>query len=503
MPTWISFTRGYLKGNGQSLASQTEPEADMLRQSLYDALDQYIYNELPYRLIYIPKMKIVTRGEARAILWPEIQAIAHEEIKALFQIETIRTQAQSLRQFIRERVKYAALSHRWFDDAEEPTFQNFSLRETRALAGYKKLAKFCEKARKDYGCVLAWADTCCIDKTSSSELDEAIRSMFRWYSNSLVCIAYLEDSSTLADFEDEVWFTRGWTLQELLAPTILKFYGKGWLPISNSPNDKTDASVMSMVSRVTKIPRDDLATYIPGTQRAREKMRWASTRRTTRIEDIAYSLIGIFDVGITVAYGEGARAFYRLMVEIVQNCYEWDIFLFDGAISAYHFTLPESPRAYHDLPSSWTQLNKTQPRGNKWFTLSKRGLHLRLLLVDIDPIPHTISGNWVASIAVNSTPSHPDTFDHALARITVAAVRVTELGPDVYHYAIGIVDFERSAHEGEGQLLRGRDYFCFLTRRRAGYESWEAVETVDPTIVRCRQDLHNQQISTVIATERW
>ncbi|KAH7890838.1 heterokaryon incompatibility protein-domain-containing protein [Phlebopus sp. FC_14] len=483
--------------------SPAQPEQVAFRRLLRDTFDQYVFNEIPERLIYIPKMKMIARWQTRILLWPHMEAFTERDLFAVMNkhSETMRTREQGLRQLIKERSKYAMLSHRWFDDGDEPTFQNFSFRKTRSLSGYKKLVRFCKKARNDYGCDLAWADTCCIDKTSSSELDEAIRSMFRWYSNSYVCIAYLGDSSTASDFEDEVWFMRGWTLQELLAPTLLKFYGKGWLPISNSFNDKQDASVISVISRVTTIPEDDLVAYIPGPQRVREKMMWAARRRTTRVEDIAYSLIGVFDLGMAIAYGEGDRAFYRLMVEIVESCHEWDIFLFEGEVSPFHFALPQAPQSYHELPSSWTQWNKTHPRGNKWFTLTKRGMQFRLLVIDIDPVPHTTDEKIVYSIAVNATIKHPDIFDHALALV---GLKVSELDPDTFRYAIGIVDFERGAHEGEGQLLWDRDYFCFLVRRRAGYELWEVVETVGPTVVHCKQDLLGQPIASVVATDvRW
>ncbi|KAH7890839.1 heterokaryon incompatibility protein-domain-containing protein [Phlebopus sp. FC_14] len=235
-----------------------------------------------------------------------------------------------IKRLVKKRIKYAILSHRWFEDAEEPSLHKFSSKATKNLAGYKKLVIFCEKAQKEYGCSLAWVDTCCIDRSSSSELDEAIRSMFRWYQNAHICIAYLAESTSLASFDSEVWFTRGWTLQELLAPTRMKFYGKGWLPISASENDKDDAAVLDALTRVTTISEYRLRSFAPGPQGAREKLMWASTRRTTRIEDTAYSLLGVFNISMSIAYGEGARAFYRLMVEIIQVCYEWDLFVFSG-----------------------------------------------------------------------------------------------------------------------------------------------------------------------------
>ncbi|EGO05159.1 hypothetical protein SERLA73DRAFT_14460, partial [Serpula lacrymans var. lacrymans S7.3] len=198
--------------------------------------------------------------------------------------------------------------------------------------GYSKLFKFCEKAQ-EYCCQLAWSDTCCIDKTSSAELEEAIRSMFRWYRNSRICIAYLAESQTLEELNSEVWFRRGWTLQELLAPRRMKFYGKGWVPFGTFHNDKEDKEILHTLAEVTKIPRKELTFFLPGTRAIREKMLWASTRETTRIEDTAYSLLGIFEITMSIAYGEGAWAFHRLMETIIQRCDEWTILAWAGPSS--------------------------------------------------------------------------------------------------------------------------------------------------------------------------
>ncbi|KAH7923420.1 HET-domain-containing protein, partial [Leucogyrophana mollusca] len=224
-----------------------------------------------------------------------------------------------------ENVKYAIFSHRWLN-AGEPTFQEMSKGERQEGPGYAKLKAFCEKA-KEFGCDFVWSDTCCIDKTSSTELDEAIRSMFKWYRNSHICIAYLAESRVIADFVNEEWFRRGWTLQEVLAPWRMKFYGKGWIPFSDDKNDKGDESaVLDAISKVTKIPRFDLTNFCAGKDMVRERMSWATNRRTTRIEDVAYSLVGIFDVSLTVAYGEGKKAFYRLLKAIVEESNAIDIF---------------------------------------------------------------------------------------------------------------------------------------------------------------------------------
>ena len=129
-----------------------------------------------------------------------------------------------LKQFIEGSIPpYAILSHRWFD--EEPTFKEvLKERLDPSKKGHKKLVRACETATR-YEVNYLWTDTCCIDKRSSAELSEAINSMYAWYENAKVCIAYLADvSSELGldeSFQKSVWFTRSWTLQELLAPRFV------------------------------------------------------------------------------------------------------------------------------------------------------------------------------------------------------------------------------------------------------------------------------------------
>ena len=133
---------------------------------------------------------------------------------------------------------------------------------------------FCEKT-VEYDCVFAWVDTCCINKSNSSELDEAIRSMFRWYRNSHMCIAYLAHSSSIDDLSEDPWFTRGWTLQELLAPTSMKFFGMGWIPLSDNKDDKWEhaghtSTILGPISTITNIPRDQVRWYQPGLEGSRD-----------------------------------------------------------------------------------------------------------------------------------------------------------------------------------------------------------------------------------------
>ena len=154
-----------------------------------------------------------------------------------------------------------------------------------------------------------WIDTCCIDKASSAELSEAINSTYRWYHESGVCYAYLADVPPNAvdnEFAKSRWFTRGWTLQELIAPLTVIFLNKEWQKIG------IKSSRQRIISEVTGIPANILLGGDLERASIAQKISWASKREITRIEDIAYCLMGIFSINMPMLYGEGERVFIRL-----------------------------------------------------------------------------------------------------------------------------------------------------------------------------------------------
>ncbi|KAG2361379.1 hypothetical protein BDR07DRAFT_1229265, partial [Suillus spraguei] len=229
---------------------------------------------------------------------------------------------------------YAVLSHRW--SKQEPLYHDI-LDQAMEIPddqepvlddqpGWKKLQRFCCTANDVHGCEFAWSNMCCINKTSSSELDESIRSMFRWYRNSLVYIAFLSEMADLAALQLQEKGQSG--EQALLAPSRIKFYGSNWESlIPGSMNNRGNKDFVKKISTLTGIHPNDLESFTPGIDRVPEKMLWASKRRTTRIEDMAYSLVGIFDISLMITYGEGNRAFFRLMEEIIKRYDKWDVFL--------------------------------------------------------------------------------------------------------------------------------------------------------------------------------
>ncbi|THV00346.1 HET-domain-containing protein [Dendrothele bispora CBS 962.96] len=218
---------------------------------------------------------------------------------------------------------YAILSHTWGD--EEVTFRDMMLGFTEDLAveastrierkaGFIKILKSCELARRD-GFEYIWNNTCCIDKESSAELSEAINSMYSHYGGSGVCYAYLADVSLSASLWRSRWFTRGWTLQELLTPSNVVFYDKDWLEIGTRTNLADHISFVTLIPTSVLTGGQDLESCSIA-----QRMSWAAERKTTRAEDIAYCLMGIFGVGMPTLYGEGAiRAFLRLQEEIIKS----------------------------------------------------------------------------------------------------------------------------------------------------------------------------------------
>ncbi|KAF9472756.1 hypothetical protein BDN70DRAFT_818194, partial [Pholiota conissans] len=222
--------------------------------------------------------------------------------------------------------RYTILSHTWLREAPgEITYsdwhnQNFD----ESSPGYQKVVNFCKLAWLKHGITLGWMDTICINKESSSELDESIRSMYKWYHGSDVCIAYLGESQFISDIHRDTWFTRGWTLQELVAPAVIKFCNRDWDyfspdTIETDTYSYSDASIVAQIinqiSKATSITENELSGFHQLS--LSRQMQLAATREVTREEDTAYSLMGIFDVSIATAYGEGGeRAFSRLLEAI-------------------------------------------------------------------------------------------------------------------------------------------------------------------------------------------
>ncbi|KAK7462446.1 hypothetical protein VKT23_008045 [Stygiomarasmius scandens] len=238
----------------------------------------------------------------------------------------LNTKTFRVESFYADTPKYAILSHTW--DKEEVNFQDMqNLWLAKRKTGWRKIKKACAHALK-YDFEWIWIDSCCINKESSAELSEALNSMYQYYEEAEVCYAYLSDASSKEDprdinsvFKRCRWFKRGWTLQELLAPAYVVFFDRDWVEIG------TRWSLRDVISAITSIPTHvfedgDLTRYSIA-----QRMSWAALRRTTRPEDQAYCLMGIFGVSMPPIYGEGgAKAFMRLQQEIIKISDDRSIF---------------------------------------------------------------------------------------------------------------------------------------------------------------------------------
>jgi hypothetical protein len=216
---------------------------------------------------------------------------------------------------------YAILSHTWGDDRDEVGFDDLKHGPCESKAGYAKI-QFCgEQAKKDK-LEYFWVDTCCINKANYTELCEAITSMFRWYRDAVKCYVYLSDVTVRDEdnnhprqtwklaFRKSRWFTRGWTLQELIAPASVEFLSREGEPLGSKN------TLERQIHEITGLPISALRGAPLAQFSVDERMRWAGKRNTKRKEDMAYCLLGVFDVFMPLIYGEGDNAFIRLKEEI-------------------------------------------------------------------------------------------------------------------------------------------------------------------------------------------
>lgn len=305
----------------------------------------------------------------------------------------------SFEEFHGEHVpKYAILSHTWGKD--EVTFQEWEKNKAAAekKAGYAKIEATCRLAL-ERGVDYAWVDTNCIDKSSSAELSEAINSMWVWYGRAVVCFAFLEDVVVEVEgkeeekercgtgFKDEAelreslrksrWFTRGWTLQELLAPSAVIFYSRDWVKLGDKSSTLTQ-----LISDITGIDTSYLLGYSPiSAASIALRMFWLSRRKTTRVEDMAYCMLGMFDINMPLLYGEGTKAFIRLQEEIIKVSVDHTIFCWtwtDTVSPAWTNLIAPSPDTFQYsrdfMPAS--TLGQASP-----YSMTNAGLSIRLPII--------------------------------------------------------------------------------------------------------------------------
>lgn len=260
-----------------------------------------------------------------------------------------------LEYFLGDKVPpYTILSHRWSSAGDEVHFQDWmreqslqkdawesakidqSDQHTRPFCyqpserikrkrGWRKVELCCTQTRRERlvngePVEYSWIDTCCIDKNSSAELSEAINSMFQWYRRAHVCYVFLEDVPEFGDMEHSEWWSRGWTLQELLAPKRVTFYDHFWTQVGTRERDR------QKIAEITSIDIEALDALPLDAYSVANKMSWAAGRRTTRDEDRAYSMLGILGVNMPLLYGEGSKAFHRLQEELLRSTDDSTVF---------------------------------------------------------------------------------------------------------------------------------------------------------------------------------
>jgi len=405
-------------------------------------VNTHIQNQLPIFLLDLESMQLVHRSSLTALLIEEITRYKEHCISQVTQ-EAIR---RSTENWIKEETSYAILSHRWLGGGElafsdiskfadhrntlrklikfnSPTNGADILNEVISLAmkstvntkanpaqlrptmkrSYKKLFPadqkeirfpsfekvviFCWISTRHFN-RFVWFDTGCINKSSSAELEESIRSMFNWYSKSKVCIVHLADTTNVSSLRGDQWFTRGWTLQELLAPKRVKFFGKSWEPITShsfDDNDKdTDSDskrhLWNHVSDITGISPDKISAFKPAIDHARDALVWSSKRQTTRVEDMAYCLIGLLGIPLSIAYGEGEMAFYRLQVEILQRTPDMGLFVWQGQSAVGNSMLAARPDNFSSLTLRPLSSHTLPDNVDRSYSLTNFGLRIPLLV---------------------------------------------------------------------------------------------------------------------------
>jgi ankyrin repeat protein len=296
----------------------------------------------------------------------------------------LHTTERKLKQYASNNIPlYAILSHTWGEN--EITFQDIEAGNAETRVEYEKIRNTCALAAA-HGFDHVWIDTCCIDKTSSAELSEAINSMYRWYQESGVCYAYIADFSLVdhqsrvmkADFSRIRWFTRGWTLQELIAPSTVIFLDQEWKEIG------TKSSLQQMISDITGIPASILLGGDLECASVAQRMSWASMRTTTRLEDLAYCLMGIFGINMPMLYGEGERAFIRLQEEIMKVSDDYSLFAWES-VDGRGGLLATSPAAFIHS-GNIIPFNSSSALGGA-ITVNNKGIHLNLGFIDTEMMP--------------------------------------------------------------------------------------------------------------------
>ena len=271
---------------------------------------------------------------------------SHPIFKELVSSTTTRIDYVRIKREVRQYFRYVMLSHKW--ENNEPLFQqmvHMAVYELDQSSTHDKLQTFCNIVR-DAGYDWAWSDTCCINKSDHFILQEALVAMFKWYQGSAMVIVFLRgvrSASQRGALVKSMWNTRGWTLQEYVASNVIRFYTEDWTLYLDLelPNHKESPEIISEMEQATGVSAQQLMALCPGLTSIREKLRLASTRQTTLVEDAAYSLLGIFSVtGLPAIYGEGEGSLGRLLAHVLAGSGDVSILAWTGESGSFNSCLP-------------------------------------------------------------------------------------------------------------------------------------------------------------------
>ena len=251
--------------------------------------------------------------------------------------------------------RYVMLSHKWEDG--EPLcrkVKHLTVHKLEVSSTNMKLQSFCALVQS-LEFRWAWSDTCCIDQENNVVLQESLVAMFSWYRDSSLTLVYLHDvpseSQEPGGLQGCIWNTRVWTYQEYLAATRVQFYTKDWKPYLGLTlsNHKVSPTIISEMEQASRVSAEQAAALQPGLDRVRQKLSLASRRQTTHVEDIAYSLLGIFNVAMPIIYGEGTRAVGRLLEHVLTGSGDTTILAWTGAANDYNSCLPKDLTVYDEV----------------------------------------------------------------------------------------------------------------------------------------------------------
>ena len=397
-------------------------------------IKEYVLSELPINLLRLPRMEICTRW----VVWSHVQSIM-DNLESLHDVPPRLRHSEKdpdtsdIVAFVNDKVRWAIFSHRWGE--AEPAYEEVTGNKLSDKPGHKKLRNFCKTAHAKHHTEFAWSDTCCINKKDNGEYATSIRSMYRWYANAPICVVHLADAMDVSDLARDVWFTRGWTLQELLAPKKLKFYNKDWRPLTSLDNDKESPEIAAQIERATTITPDDLRHFSPADRLTKEyeiskRMRWAALRETTVGEDRAYSLMGIFSISLYIDYGEGQeRAVWRLMEQILQFSNSPEVLNWAG-FPAREMSLSSS--AFPSRIACFTGSNDTGTihRYDEELGFTPRGLKVDFLLLNANLV--TQVNGALALQALGCKPVFPE---------VMGSLYGSQLQTNGFQYAFGIWNF--------------------------------------------------------------